>query len=199
MSKTVDYYFAAASPWAFLGHARFSEIASRHHATVNHKPVDLINAIFPNTGGLPLKKRSPARQANRLAELRRWSAFLGIDMNLQPKYFPAKTSTADHVIVAAVLQGEDPTALVQGIMESLWIENADIDDPATLRDIATRRGYGNLDFLAQAQSPEVLTRYEANTSEALERGVFGAPTYVIGDELLWGQDRIDFVERVLAA
>ena len=199
MSKSVDYYFTAASPWAFLGHARFSEIASRHNATVNHKPVDLLNGIFPSTGGLPVKKRSPARQANRLAELRRWSAFLGIDMNLQPKHFPAKTPTADHVITAAVVQGEDPTALVQGIMESLWIENGDIDDPATLRDIATRRGYGKLDFLAQTESPDVLARYEAHTSEALERGVFGAPTYVVGDELLWGQDRVDFVERILAA
>lgn len=199
MSKTVDYYFTAASPWAFLGHARVSAIASRHNATVNHKPIDLIKSIFPNTGGVPVKQRSPARQANRLAELRRWSAFLGIDMNLQPKHFPAKTPRADHVIVAAVLQGEDPTALVQGIMESLWIENRDIDDPATLTDVATRRGYGNLDFLARAESPEVLARIEANTSEALERGVFGAPTYVIGDELLWGQDRIDFVDRILAA
>jgi 2-hydroxychromene-2-carboxylate isomerase len=97
------------------------------------------------------------------------------------------------------VQGEDPTALVQGIMESLWIENEDIDDPATLRDVATRRGYGNLDFLDQRESPEVLARYAANTNEALERGVFGVPTYVIGDELLWGQDRIDFVERILGA
>jgi 2-hydroxychromene-2-carboxylate isomerase len=199
MSKSVDYYFTAASPWAFLGHARFSEIAARHHATVNHKPVDLIKSIFPTTGGVPVKQRSRARQANRLAELRRWSAFLGIDMHLQPTHFPAKTPRADHVIVAAVLQGEDPTALVQGIMESLWIENRDIDDPATLTDVATRRGYGNLDFLAQAESPDVLSRIEANTSEALARGVFGAPTYVIGDELLWGQDRIDFVDRILAA
>jgi 2-hydroxychromene-2-carboxylate isomerase len=197
MSKTVDYYFTAASPWAFMGHARFSEIASRHNATVNHKPVELINAIFPTTGGVPVKKRSPARQANRLAELRRWSAFLGIDINLQPTHFPSKTLAADHVITAAVVQGEDPTALVQGIMESLWIENEDIDDPVTLRDVATRRGYGNLDFLDQRESPEVLARYEANTNEALERGVFGVPTYVIGDELLWGQDRIDFVERIL--
>jgi len=199
MSKTVDYYFTASSPWAFLGHARVSEMASRHNATVNHKPVDLIKSIFPNSDGLPLKQRSPARQAYRLTELRRWSTFLGIDMNVQPTHFPAKTLFADHVITAAVVQGEDPTALVQGIMEALWIEEADIDDPATLRDVATRRGYGNLDFLAQGENPDVLARYKTNTDEALERGVFGAPTYIIGDELLWGQDRIDFLEGILAA
>ncbi len=199
MSKTVDYYFTAASPWAFLGHARFSEIASQNNATVNHKPVDLVSAIFPKTGGVPVKQRSAARQANRLAELRRWSAFRGIDISLQPKYFPPKTLRADHAIVAAILQGEDPGAFVQGVMESLWVENRDIDDPATLSDVATRSGYRNLDFLAQMENPDVLARYAANTSEALERGVFGAPTYVIGDELLWGQDRVDFVERILAA
>ena len=97
------------------------------------------------------------------------------------------------------MQGEDPAALVQGIMQSLWIEDKDIDDLDTLRDVATRRGYGNLDFLEQSESPDVLARYEANTKEGLERGVFGVPTYIIGDELLWGQDRIDFVERILAA
>jgi 2-hydroxychromene-2-carboxylate isomerase len=199
MSKIVDYYFTASSPWAFLGHARFSEIASRHNATVNHKPVDLINTIFPNSDGLPLKQRSPARQAYRLTELRRWSTFLGIGMNLQPAHFPSKTLTADYVITAAVVQGEDPTALIQGIMEALWIEEADIDDLAALREIAIRRGYNKLDFLEQSESPDVLARYEANTNEALERGVFGAPSYIIGDDLLWGQDRVDFVERILAA
>ena len=199
MPKTVDYYLTAASPWAFLGHARFSEIASRFNATVNHKPLDLVSGVFPHTGGLPVKKRSAARQAYRLAELRRWSALYGIDMKLQPTYFPAKTPLADHVITAAVVQGEDPTALIQGIMESLWVEDKDIDDLDTLRDVATRRGYDNLDFLGRRESPDVLARYEANTKEGLERGVFGVPTYVIGDELLWGQDRLDFVERVLAA
>ncbi len=199
MTKTVDYYLTAASPWAFLGHARFSEIASRFNATVNHKPIDLVSGVFPHTGGLPVKKRSAARQAYRLAELRRWSALFGINMKLQPTYFPAKTPAADHVITAAVVRGEDPTELIQGIMESLWVEDKDIDDPATLRDVAITHGYGNLDFLEQTASPDVLARYEANTKEALERGVFGVPSYVIGDELLWGQDRLDFVERILAA
>ncbi len=199
MTKAVDYYLTAASPWAFLGHARFSEIASRFGATVNHKPIDLVSGVFPHTGGLPVKKRSAARQAYRLAELRRWSARFGIDMNLQPRHFPSKTPLADHVITSAIVQGEDPTALIQGIMESLWVENKDIDDPATLRDVAITHGYRNLDFLEQTASPSVLARYEANTKEALERGVFGVPSYVIGDELLWGQDRLDFVERILAA
>lgn len=199
MTKTVDYYLTAASPWAFLGHARFSEIASRFNATVNHKPIDLVSGVFPHTGGLPVKKRSAARQAYRLAELRRWSALLGIEMKLQPTYFPAKTPAADHVITSAIVQGEDPTALIQGIMESLWVENKDIDDLTTLKKVAAERGYGNLEFLDQRESPDVMARYEANTKQALERGVFGAPTYVIGDELLWGQDRLDFVERILAA
>ena len=199
MSKTIDYFLTAASPWAFLGHERVSEIAARFNAKVNHKPLDLVGGVFPHTGGVPVKQRSAARQAYRMAELRRWSGLYGIDMKLQPNYFPPKTPLADHAITAAVVQGEDPTALIQGIMESLWVEDKDIDDLDTLRDVATRRGYTNLDFLDQRQSADVLARYEANTKEGLERGVFGVPTYIIGDELLWGQDRIDFVERILAA
>ena len=199
MPKTIDYYFTAASPWAFFGHARLHETAARHGATINHKPMDLIHTVFPGTGGLPLKKRSAARQAYRLTELRRWSAFLGIEIHLQPTHFPARTLTADHAIIAAIVQGEDPGELALGIMHSLWVDNKDIDDPDAIREVAKSRGYQNLDFLAQVDSPEVLERYAANTREAIERGVFGAPGYIVDGELLWGQDRMEFVDRILAA
>ena len=128
-----------------------------------------------------------------------WSAFLGIEIHLQPTHFPARTLTADHAIIAAIVQGEDPGELALGIMHSLWVDNKDIDDPDAIREVAKSRGYQNLDFLAQVDRPEVLERYAANTREAIERGVFGAPSYIVDGELLWGQDRMEFVDRILTA
>ena len=118
---------------------------------------------------------------------------------LCPTHFPARTLTADHAIIAAIVQGEDPGELALGIMHSLWVDNKDIDDPDAIREVAKSRGYQNLDFLAQVDRPEVLERYAANTREAIERGVFGAPSYIVDGELLWGQDRMEFVDRILTA
>ena len=88
MSKTVDYYFSPISPWTYLGHARFADMAKRHGAAVNVKPADF-GKVFPVSGGLPLAKRAPQRQAYRLVELKRFRDHLKLPLNLQPKFFPA--------------------------------------------------------------------------------------------------------------
>jgi len=87
VDKVIDYYFFANSPYAYLGHRRFGEIARGAGATIRVRPVDATR-IFPISGGLPLAKRAPQRQAYRLVELKRWRDFLGVPLNLQPKFFP---------------------------------------------------------------------------------------------------------------
>ena len=93
MPAHVDYYFTPTSPWSYLGHARFTEMARRHGATVAVKPVDY-GVIFPQSGGLPLAKRAPQRVAYRMSELQRWRDFLGLPLTLQPQYFPADPAPA---------------------------------------------------------------------------------------------------------
>ena len=196
MAATIDYYFATISPWAFLGHERFVKIAGDANATVAVKPVNF-GEIFPVSGGLPLAKRAPQRQAYRLVELKRWSEHLGIRMNIQPKYFPANGDPAAHWILAANEVGTDKAlALAGAIGKALWTQEKDIADPATLASIAQDLG---LDAHALgARAPSMAERYAALTREAIDRGVFGAPSYVIDGEIFWGQDRLDFVARKLA-
>ena len=98
--KAVDYYFSPMSPWTYLGHSRFADIAKRHGATINVKPVDF-GKIFPVSGGVPVAKRAPQRQAYRFVELKRWQKFLGVPLVLEPKFFPYETSLAARVIIAA--------------------------------------------------------------------------------------------------
>ena len=197
MSKQVDYYFSPSSPWTYLGHDRFAEMARRHGVQVGVKPVDY-GVIFPQSGGLPLGKRAPQRQAYRLMELKRWKEHVGVPLTVQPKFFPVDANPAGLAIVAATPFGAEAQMQLAGaILRALWAEEQNIADPATLRAAAAKAGLDGDKLLAAA--PGAKAQFDAFTQEALARGVFGAPTYVYRDELFWGQDRLDFLDRALAS
>ncbi|MGJ7493241.1 2-hydroxychromene-2-carboxylate isomerase [Variovorax sp. ZT4R33] len=197
MPRTVDYYFTPQSPWTYLGHARFAAIAQAAGATVRVRPVDF-GAVFPVSGGLPLGKRAPQRQAYRLVEMARFSQHLGLPMNVKPRFFPVAGDDASKLIIAVDMQdGADAAMQVCGaIFTAVWVQERNIADPKVLSAIAVECGLPS-QRVEQSQSQAVQERYEAYTQEAIDAQVFGAPTYVIDGELFWGQDRLHFVERVL--
>ena len=198
ISHIVDYYFATVSPWAYLGHDRFVAIARKHGATVAVKPMNL-GEVFPVSGGLPLSKRAPQRQAYRLVELRRWSQFLNKSTNLQPKFFPVNGDLAAFWILAAnELDGTRGLDLAGAVGRAIWEQERNVADAATMETIAGECGLPVEKLAARAQAPDIAGKYAANTQEAIARGVFGAPTYAVGDELFWGQDRLDFLDRKMA-
>lgn len=198
MAKTVDYYFTPISPWTYLGGERLAEIARQRGAEVRVKPVDF-GVIFPKTGGLPLAQRPKERQAYRLMELKRWSAHLGLPLNLHPKHFPAPDALAAGLILAAAESGGDALRLANAIGRAVWAEERNVADADTLQEIAEATGHKGAELLARANDPAVRAKREALNQEALAAGVFGAPTYVVDGELFWGQDRLDFLDRNLAA
>ena len=197
MGKIVDYYFTPASPWTYLGHQRFEAMAKRHGAEIRYKPVDY-GKIFPVSGGLPLGKRAPQRQAYRLVELERWRKVVGIPFNVKPKFHPVASDLSSQLILAAERQSGRPGPLAFALLRACWAEERDIADAATLADIAGEQGFDGAALLALARSPEILARYEQLTQEAIERQVFGAPFYIYNDEPFWGQDRLDHLDRALA-
>ncbi len=198
MSKTVDYYFAPQSPWTYLGHARFVEIAKSAGATVRVMPMDL-GQVFPISGGLPLAKRAPQRQAYRLVELARFSQALQLPLNLHPKFFPVAGDPAARLIIAVDMHHGTKAALAitGAVLTAVWHEERDIADAATLTQLLTEL---KLDAacLTLAQTPEVQARYDSYTQRAIDTQVFGAPSFVIDGELFWGQDRLDFVAHKLS-
>ncbi len=189
--KVVEYYFSPVSPWTYLGHARLGEIAARHGASIDAKPVDY-GVIFPVSGGLPLGKRAPQRQAYRLAELARWRDHLGLPLTIQPKFFPVDGTQAAHLICGAPQAKRMDVAL--DLLAAVWVREENISEAGSLAAIAARHGIA--DAALTIENGKAI--YAANTQEALARNVFGAPTYVYNDELFWGQDRLDFLERALA-
>jgi 2-hydroxychromene-2-carboxylate isomerase len=153
--------------------------------------------VFKVSGGLPLGQRAPQRQAYRMMELRRWREQLGVPLNLEPKFFPVDDSLAACMVVAQGPRGGDMGTLSGAYLQAVWAEERDIADPATLVAIAGEQGLDGAELLAAARTPAAKAGYQANTDAAIAAGVFGAPTFVVGDELFWGQDRLDFVARAL--
>lgn len=194
----LDAYISLISPWSFFGMARLEEIARRHRTKVNVKPVDF-GTVFPASGGLPLAKRAPQRQAYRMMELKRWSRHLGIPIAFEPRFFPAPEKLAARFVIAAELTGGRPLELAHAILAAVWQQERNIAEVGTLEMLAAETGHHPPALAAKAYEPDTQFRYEALTEEALERGVFGAPSYVLQDgEIFWGQDRLDFLERALA-
>jgi 2-hydroxychromene-2-carboxylate isomerase len=198
MATSIDYYFAPQSPWTYLGHQRFWDMARRAGADIRVLPVDL-GTIFPRSGGLPLPQRAPQRQAYRLVELRRFADWLGVPLNLHPTYFPVPGDSAARLILAvADGQGSDAAMQLTGaVLKAVWAEQRNINDAGTLAQLLAECSLPAA-ALDLAQGDAVQRRYEAATQQAFDAGVFGAPSYVIDGEIFWGQDRLDFLERRLA-
>ena len=197
MRKSIDYYFTVTSPWSYLGDARLREITARCNATLQHRPVNA-GDIFSKTGGLPLKDRSHERQAYRLRELARWSERLEIELNLEPRFFPASSELADKVIIAAQDARIDPGLLTNAFMRTVWVEEEDIADPEVVKTVINAQGLDAVTLMAAAQQQETARMLAAHTEEAISRGVFGVPSYVTARDLFWGQDRLEFLESSLA-
>jgi 2-hydroxychromene-2-carboxylate isomerase len=199
MALHIDYYVSLNSPWTHLGAARIEAMAMAHNATLRIYPVDF-GAVFAASGGLPLPKRSPQRQAYRLQELARWRDHLGIPIVIQPKFFPADEKlSAGCVIAVRETIGDQPAIkLAHRILKALWQEEKNPADPATLAGLITDVGLDADRVMKLGAEPRWAEQREADTKAALDRNVFGAPSYVIGDDIFWGQDRLGFVERRLA-
>ena len=198
MPLTVDYYFAPQSPWAYLGHQRLRDVAQAAGATVRVRPVDLGGKVFPISGGLPLGQRAPQRQAYRLVELKRFSQYLNAPLNLQPRYFPVGGDDASRLIIAVdLLQGAKAALDITGaILAAVWAQERNIADPSLLAELLQEQGLP-AQAMDKSNSQTVQECYERYTREAIEAGVFGAPSYVVDGEIFWGQDRLEFLERRL--
>ena len=199
MALHIDYYASLNSPWTHLGAARIEAMAMAHGASLRIFPVDF-GTIFPASGGLPLPRRAPQRQAYRLMELKRWRDHLGIPITIQPKYFPSdeQVSTACVIGLRETVGDQPAIKLAHRVLKAVWQDEQNPADPATMTALIGDVGLEPDTVLKLGADPRWGERRLADTQMALDRGVFGAPSYVIGEEIFWGQDRLPFVERRLA-
>ncbi|WP_420476032.1 2-hydroxychromene-2-carboxylate isomerase [Noviherbaspirillum sp. ST9] len=199
MTKVCEYFFTPISPWTYFGHERLVAMAKKHGVQVEVKPCD-IGKVFNVSGGLPLAKRPPQRQAYRLVELKRWSEHLQMPLNLHPKFFPVPPDAAAKLIIATRLaHGSDAALNIAGaIMRGIWAEERNISDADTLIAIALECGHDGKALLKSSETASVQGEFDRYTDEAIAKNVFGSPWYIVDGEGFWGQDRLDFVERAFA-
>jgi carboxymethylenebutenolidase len=195
----IDYYASLNSPWTYMGAARIEALAVKYHASLRIWPVDF-GTIFAGSGGLPLPKRSPQRQAYRLQELARWKAELGLPFHIQPQGFPCSEALSSACVIALRETAGDAPAirLAHRVLKALWEEEVTPGEEATLARLIGDCGLDAAAVIALGKDPRWAEMRERDTAAALARGVFGAPSYVIGEDIFWGQDRLMFVEKRLA-
>ncbi len=197
----IDYFFTPISPWTYLAGTRLEEIARRHGASITYKPCDLMS-LFDRTGGTRPDARHPNRQAYRSQELTRWAAHLGLPLTLKPAFFPTNPAPASYAIIAAQAARDkgasgDLGALVHGFTRAVWAEEANIADDDVIRAGLAASGFDpDLADKGLFIGAETYTR---NLEEAVERGAFGSPFYIVRDtdERFWGQDRLDLLDAHL--
>jgi 2-hydroxychromene-2-carboxylate isomerase len=193
----IEYFYGIPSPFSYLGSLKLQSIAKKYNAEIIEKPCDLVGGIFTKTGGIPVPQRSPQRQKYRLDEIKRWSEFLNIKINIKPKFFPPKDPHLPaKFTIAANLLG---TKVVFGheLLKQLWSEEKDISDEKNIEFVSNNLQINFKELSELAKSEKVSKIYRDNTEEAIKKNVFGAPTYIFNNELFWGQDRLEFLERAL--
>lgn len=201
MTTVIDYYLSPVSPWTYLGAERFRKLAASHNAEVNVFIMNL-GMVFPETGGLPLPKRSPQRQAYRLQELARFSAFLDIPLSVKPAHFPPSSPLANLVIMAA-REGHGSEAAMkasEALLAQIWSQDTDIGDSTTVISALNAAGLPG-DVLvsdAQANSDAYAELVAKDSRAAIEANIFGAPSFVVDGEVFWGQDRLDMLAWYLS-
>jgi 2-hydroxychromene-2-carboxylate isomerase len=196
MARQIDYYFSLLSPWAYIGHKLFREVAGAHDLKINYKPV-MLGDLFSETGGLPLSRRHPVRQRYRMLELQRWRDKRGLNFHLQPANWPFNGRLADGLVIAAIEAGHDPDPFLRRGFAAIWEDQRNLAEPATLIELADDSGLPGKKLLDRSASEEISKAYEQNRQDALAADVFGSPAYVLDGEVFWGQDRIELLEDAL--
>jgi len=192
----IDYFFATISPFTYLAGDRLEGIAAKHGASIRYIPINA-PAIFPRTGGQVLAERHDSRKAYRLQELRRWSKRLGMKLDMQPAYFPANPAPSSYAVIAAARAGGgDLAGLVQAFPRAVWAEGRNIAEDEVVKELLAAHGFDPA--VADRGMMAAADTYVSNLEEAVMRGVFGVPFYLVGDERFWGQDRLEDLDLHLA-
>mmetsp|Transcript_50773 Transcript_50773/g.128001 ORF Transcript_50773/g.128001 Transcript_50773/m.128001 type:complete len:247 (+) Transcript_50773:25-765(+) len=203
----VECFYSLSSPWMYFGGPQLEDIVRRHRVKLVLKPFDF-QAVAPESGGIPLRTRPEPRKTYHAEELARWRDYLGMPLNLQPAHYKPNFSATQAVdpnwnkyagwmVIAAQHRGEDAFLLSHALLRALWAEDRDTSDPAVRIAVANENGFDGAALQALESADATQETYAKYTREARDKGVFGAPTFIVGHERFWGQDRLLFVDRKL--
>ena len=197
MSKTVDFYWDFGSPASYLAHTQLPRIAREAGARWVSRPM-LLGGVFQATGNRsPVEV--PAKGRWVLSDLQRFAGRYGVPFVMNP-HFPVNTLTLMRGAVGLQLRGDARfEAYVEAMFRAMWVDRRAVGDPAEVAKVLASIDIAPDEFMALVGDPTVKEALKQQTQAAVERGVFGAPTLFVGDEMFWGQDRLDWVAEALRA
>ncbi|HUY18267.1 MAG TPA: 2-hydroxychromene-2-carboxylate isomerase [Candidatus Binataceae bacterium] len=194
MNREVEFLFDYGSPFSYLASLRIEDFARRNQASVAYTPI-LLGAVLKATGNAS-PMTIPAKARYMAIELQRWATRYGVVFKSNPYPFMSNTLRLMRGAVAAQQLGVFPP-YHRAVYRAIWAETQDLGDDAVLRGVLEQAGVPASELAAVSERQEVKDRLRRNTDEAVRRGVFGAPTFFVGDEMFWGNDRFEFVEQAL--
>ena len=195
MTRDVEFFFDLGSPAAYLAFTQLPALCAREGAQLRWRPM-LLGGVFQATGNHS-PAAIPAKSRYMFPDFQRYAARYGVPIAPNP-YFPINTLTL--MRCATAVQMDAPERLPQWlapVFQAIWVDGRNLNDPAIAAQAIACAGFEAPALLARASAPEVKDRLKAVTQEAIDRGVFGAPTMFVGDQMFWGQDRLDFVREAL--
>ncbi len=191
--KTVDFYFDLSSPYSYLAATQVPALVARTGAEVRWKPM-VLAAVFKAADNV-MPAQSPPKARYMLRDLERWAQRYGVPFAMSSR-FPMNTIKPERLVIAAEPSGR-AAEVALALFHAMWVDDRDIASEPELRAAALTAGVDPSGLLAAIETPAVKDRLRAYTDEAIAREVFGAPAFVFGDELFWGNDRIEFLEAAL--
>jgi 2-hydroxychromene-2-carboxylate isomerase len=195
MSQTIEFFFDFGSPTTYLAYTQLPKIAAEARASLVWRPM-LLGGVFKATGNAS-PVTVPAKGRWMHGDIQRWARRYGVPFDFNP-HFPINTLTLMRGATGMQLrQAEDFDRYVALVFRAIWAEPRDLGDAAVLARTLEEGGFDPAAFEALVADPEVKAKLIATTEEAVRRGVFGAPTCFVGEQMFFGQDRLDFLREAL--
>ncbi|MBZ9785078.1 2-hydroxychromene-2-carboxylate isomerase [Pseudomonas sp. REP124] len=196
MSKTVEFYFDLGSPATYLAYTQLPKICEQTDSQLVFIPI-LLGGVFKATGNAS-PATIPAKGRYMLQDLDRYARRYGVTLKYSP-HFPINTLMLMRAVTGIQLRHPERfAAFIDCLFKALWDEGQSLDDPATVATVLTRNGFDPHETLALTADEDIKAALKDNTERAVQRGVFGAPSMFVGDEMFFGQDRLEFVRQALS-
>jgi len=189
----IEFFWDPASPYTYLASTQIEALAARVHAGLEWRPF-LLGKVFEATGNR-MPAAVPAKGKHLFTDVQRWAQYYGVPVNF-PKVFPLNSLLPLRAGIAAAAHGK-AAAFAKAVMKAYWAEGIDVSKPDAVAAVAGSVGLDAAALLAQAQEQAVKDQLRAYTEEAVKRGAFGAPTFFVGEQMFWGNDRLVLLEQFL--
>ena len=195
MSKTVEFYFDLGSPTTYLANTQLPKICEQTDSQLIYIPI-LLGGVFKATGNAS-PATIPAKGRYMLQDLDRFARRYGVPLQFNP-HFPINTLTLMRAVTGMQLRHPERfQTFIECLFKALWVEGLSLGEPATVASVLSRNGFDPQEVLALTNDEHVKSVLKENTEQAVQRGVFGIPSMFLGNEMFFGQDRLDFVLEAL--